>query len=86
MGPTADVAVGVEVTNAGTRDGDEVVQLYASYPGSKVSRPAKQLVAFTRTAVKAGESKTVSFAVPASRFAYGTSTGMRSSSNPAKSG
>jgi beta-glucosidase len=70
VGPTADVAVGVEVTNAGTRDGDEVVQLYASYPGSKVSRPAKQLVAFTRTAVKAGESKTVSFTVPASRFAY----------------
>ena len=70
VGPTADVAVGVEVTNAGTRDGDEVVQLYASYPSSKVSRPAKQLVAFTRTAVKAGESKTVSFTVPASRFAY----------------
>jgi beta-glucosidase len=65
-----EVPIGVEVTNTGARDGDEVVQVYASYPGSKVERPARHLVAFTRTPLKAGESKTVQLTVPVSRFAY----------------
>ena len=38
------VTVTVLVKNSGSRDGEEVVQLYASYPESKVERPMKQLL------------------------------------------
>jgi beta-glucosidase len=43
LAPGGQVTVSVDVTNTGTRDGDEVVQLYVSYPNSKVSRPLKEL-------------------------------------------
>ncbi len=36
---------------AGARDGDEVVQLYARFPGSKVERPRNKLVVRARTPV-----------------------------------
>jgi len=49
-----DVKVSVEVENTGARDGDEVVQLYASAP-----RPA--LAGFRRIALKAKQRKTVEF-------------------------
>jgi beta-glucosidase len=62
--------VTVQVTNTGSRDGDEVIQVYASYSASKVPRPARQLVAFARVRLKAGERRDVSFSILASRFAY----------------
>ena len=64
------VHVTVLVKNTGTRDGEEVVQLYASYPESKVERPAKQLRAFTRVPIAAGEVKEVVFDIPKEDFAY----------------
>jgi len=64
------VKVTVDVTNTGTRDGDEVVQLYAKHLGSKVERPRQQLVGFQRVTVKAGETRTVEIQVAASRLAY----------------
>ena len=42
----------VSVKNTSERDGEEVVQLYASYPDSKVERPSKQLRAFKRIPIK----------------------------------
>ena len=44
----------VDVRNSGSRDGDEVVQFYASYVGSKMERPAKQLVGYARVPVGQG--------------------------------
>jgi beta-glucosidase len=64
------VKVSVDVTNTGTRAGDEVVQLYVKYPGSKVERPRQQLVGFQRVTVKQGETMTVEIPVAASRLAY----------------
>lgn len=64
------VHVTVLVKNTGTRDGEEVVQLYASYPDSKVERPAKQLRAFSRVPISAGEVKEVVFDIPKEDFAY----------------
>jgi len=64
------VKVAVRVRNASARDGEEVVQLYASYPDSKVYRPIKQLRAFQRVAIKAGKTATVRLDVPAQRLAY----------------
>jgi beta-glucosidase len=63
-----DVVVSVDVTNSGDRDGEEVVQLYVSYPDSKVSRPIKQLEDFSRVAIKAGQTQRVTLTIPASRL------------------
>jgi len=62
--------VSVDVRNTGARAGDEVVQLYVRYPGSKVDRPQKQLRGFQRVTVPAGETKTVALALPAKDLAY----------------
>lgn len=60
----------LDVTNTGESAGEEVVQLYVSALGSAVERPVKELKAFTRTAVQAGETKTVHFEVPIPWLAY----------------
>jgi beta-glucosidase len=55
------VAVSVEVTNAGSRDADEVVQLYIHQRHGSASRPIRELKGFRRVALGAGESRTVEF-------------------------
>jgi beta-glucosidase len=64
------VGVSLEVKNIGERTGDEVVQIYASYPSSRVARPLKQLVGFQRVALQPGEARTVTFTLAASQLAY----------------
>ena len=72
--PTAEPTLGqpltlsVEVRNTGDRDGDEVVQAYVSGKGP-VQRPHRQLVAFQRVALKAGETKTVTLTFKPDTFA-----------------
>lgn len=51
----------VMVRNTGARDGEEVVQLYISYPDSKDKAPIKSLKGFKRIFLKAGRSQVVSF-------------------------
>lgn len=58
------------VKNLGPHAGDEVVQLYVRHLGSSVSRPLKELKAFTRVHLRAREEKKVTLSVPASRLAY----------------
>lgn len=60
----------VDVRNTGRRDGDEVVQFYASYSGSKVERPAKQLVGFDRVSIPRGATKTVTVPFDMETVAY----------------
>ena len=55
------VRVRVGVTNTGVRDGDEVVQVYVTDPVASTVRPRKQLRAFERVFLKAGESRTLEF-------------------------
>ena len=50
--------------------GDEVVQLYCSYPESNVRRPNKQLVGFSRITLDTGETKPVSFEVSKAQLSY----------------
>ncbi len=59
------LTVSVEVTNAGTRDGDEVVQLYATPPAASHPREREALCGFDRVHLTKGEVKTVQIAVPA---------------------
>jgi beta-glucosidase len=47
------IIMSLMVSNESARDGDEVVQVYSSKPGSKYDQPVKKLVAFKRTSVRA---------------------------------
>ncbi|MEO5562946.1 MAG: beta-glucosidase BglX [Chitinophagaceae bacterium] len=49
------------LTNNGTRDGKEVVQLYIRDVVGSVTRPVKELKGFQKVELKVGESKTVMF-------------------------
>lgn len=58
-----DFTVKATVTNIGDVDGDEVVQLYVNDVVSSVVTPLKLLQGFERISLRAGESKTVEFAL-----------------------
>ncbi|WP_074493344.1 glycoside hydrolase family 3 C-terminal domain-containing protein [Mucilaginibacter polytrichastri] len=64
------LSVSIDVTNTGTRTGDEVVQLYVKHLKSKVERPIKELKAFKRISLEAGEKKTVQLKIAAADLAY----------------
>lgn len=51
----------VTVTNSGSRDGKEVVQLYIRDIVGSSTRPVKELKGFQKVELKAGESRTVTF-------------------------
>lgn len=64
------VKVSFTLTNTGKVDGAETAQLYVSKPKSAVTRAAKELKAFKKVFLKAGESKTVTFEIPVNNLAY----------------
>ncbi len=51
------------IRNSGNRDGEEVVQLYVRDELASVAQPIKALKGFQRVALKAGETKELSFAI-----------------------
>lgn len=59
--PDGAITVRVSVKNSGARDGDEVVQLYVQDVVASSTRPVKELKAFQRISLRAGETKTVTF-------------------------
>src|SRR5579883_1371733 len=60
IGPDGEVVVSADVTNAGERDGDEVVQLYLTHPGAP-GAPVRALAGFRRIHLRQGEKQTVEF-------------------------
>lgn len=60
----------VTVTNTGSRDAYEVVQLYMRDPVASVVRPVKELKGFSRVMLKAGESKEVVFDITEKELSY----------------
>lgn len=65
------VNVSVDVTNMGTRAGDEVVQLYVGYSTSAaVPRPIKQLRGFKRVTLMPGQKQTVAFPLAGTALTY----------------
>lgn len=64
------ITLSVDVTNAGSRAGDEVVQLYVRYPDSDVERPRKDLRGFARVTLQPGEMKTVQLPLKADDLRY----------------
>ncbi len=65
----------VTVRNSGKVDGDEVVQAYIRDDVASVARPTKELKAFRRVSVRAGESVKVDFAIPAKDLGFWTRNG-----------
>ena len=66
--PTGTLSLTAEVTNEGEVAGTEVVQVYLSRPPSGVLTPERELIAFGRVKLGPGETKTVTFDVPAERL------------------
>ena len=64
------VKVTFELTNEGAMPADEVVQLYVKRIGSKVEWPEKELKAFSRVSLAAGETKTVTLEIPMKDLRY----------------
>jgi len=61
--PTDSLNLTIEVTNTGSRDGAEVVQLYIRDLVGSITRPVKELKGFQKINFKAGENKTVHFTI-----------------------
>ncbi|HAJ81983.1 MAG TPA: beta-glucosidase, partial [Zunongwangia profunda] len=60
-GRNTKIEISLKISNTSKVDGDEVIQLYIRDMVSTVLSPVKQLRAFERVSIKAGETKTVQF-------------------------
>ena len=65
-----DLKVSVKVTNTGDRAGKEAVLLYSSDLVASLIPDVKRLRGFEKVALEPGETKTVSFVVPAYELAF----------------
>lgn len=72
LGPGSSVRCSVTVTNTGTRDGWETVQAYLEDLVSSHVREKRQLKAFNKVLIRAGESRTVELAIPFEHLALTT--------------
>jgi beta-glucosidase len=63
------------VTNRGDRRGSEVVQLYVGDVDATVERPGKELKAFAKIELAAGETTSVSLDLDDRSFAYWDAAG-----------
>lgn len=66
--PDGTLEVRARLSNTGARAGREVAQLYIRQRVASVSRPLRQLKAFEKVRLKPGESRTLTFRVPASEL------------------
>ena len=64
------VTVSFELENISATDGKEVVQIYVGAASSRVSRPVKELKAFAKYFVKAGERVKAALELDKSAFTY----------------
>ena len=57
------IIASVTLTNSGSYDGEEVVQLYIKDDVASITRPLKELKGFQKVFLKKGETKTVTFTI-----------------------
>ena len=67
---TDTISVSFQLKNSGEMNGDEVVQLYVTFPDSKVIRPKLKLCAFNRVYVESGNIRQVILKIPVMDLAY----------------
>jgi beta-glucosidase len=68
--PDGHTKASVDVTNTGSRAGDEVVQLYIRAEVSRATRPVLELKGFQRITLAPGEKRTVTFELGPEELAY----------------
>jgi len=68
--PNETIKVSLNVTNTGNREADEVVQVYIHRLNGKVFWPLKELKAFDRVSLKAGEKKNLTLEIPVKNLRY----------------
>ena len=73
----APVTIQVTVTNQGTIDTRDVVQIYIKNADSSLAVPNPELAAFTPVFLKAGETKTVTLSIAPKAFTVVDETGAR---------
>lgn len=81
IGATDALRVSVDVTNSGSRAGDEVVQLYVRDDVGSVTRPIMQLRGFQRVTLAPGEHRTLEFSISVDDLAF-YDLGMRRVAEP----
>jgi beta-glucosidase len=59
------VKLSFDVANTGSRDGDEVAQVYVRRPASGPGDPVRSLCAFERVSIAKGQSRHVELTFPA---------------------
>ncbi len=64
------IRVSFRLSNTGDRDATEVAQLYVRDLVGSITRPVKELKAFARIDLKAGESRRVEFELPVGQLAF----------------
>ena len=69
-GSGTDATVTVRITNTGRRAGSEVVQLYVTPAAAPVPRPRRELKAFAKLHLAAGESREVTLTLGRRDFAW----------------
>jgi beta-glucosidase len=67
--PKAALTSSAEVTNTGSRPGEEVVQLYVRLQGTSVAQPVRALKGFQRVSLAPGETRQVTFSLLPDAFA-----------------
>ena len=70
IAPNENIEVSVTIKNTGAREGVEIAQLYIYDCISDVTRPVKELKGFERVALKAGESKRITFTLTPEHLRY----------------
>ncbi len=70
IAPDESTRLHVDVTNAGGRPGDEVVQLYVYDQIGSLARPVKELKGFRRIHLQPGETQTISFEIVPEMLAF----------------
>jgi beta-glucosidase len=68
--PDGRATASVDVTNTGTRAGDEVIQLYIRAEVSRATRPVMELKGFHRITLAPGERRTVTFELGPEQLSY----------------
>jgi beta-glucosidase len=70
MGKDESIKAYVDIRNTGSREGDEIAQLYICDDYASVTRPVKELKDFKRVNLKPGEQKTVAFDITPEKLAF----------------
>lgn len=77
------LSVTIDLENLGSRDGDEVVQLYIHQRSGSASRPVRELKGFKRISVKAGSKQAVTLTLDSTELGFWSPQTHRWSVEPA---